>query len=122
MALSAGPFALALAAVPEDDNPAYPGTAEIFDPGSDAAAALAARTVDWNANLLFDPNAERTQAEQRFNVLTGTSGYVWFDQVWRRDPRAKSLPDLVGETLFLASAPSGSRPMRRTARRGLPFG
>ena len=76
-ALSAGPFALNLPAVPADDNPAYSGAAEIFGAGSDAAAALAARIVDWNANLLFDPNAERTQAEQRFDVLAGTSGYIW---------------------------------------------
>jgi hypothetical protein len=76
-ALSAGPFALNLPAVPADDNPAYSGASEVFGAGSDAATALAARTVDWNANLLFDPNAERTQAEQRFDALTGTSGHIW---------------------------------------------
>ena len=68
---------MALAAVPEEKNPAYPDAAEIFGPGSDAAAALAARVVDWNEYLLFDPNAERTQAEQRFNFPSGASGYVW---------------------------------------------
>ncbi len=76
-ALSAGPFELGLLAVPADDNPAYPGAAEIFGAGSDAAASLAARTIDWNENLLFDPNDDRTRAEQRFGVLTGASGFVW---------------------------------------------
>ena len=76
-ALSAGPFALNLPAVPADDNPAYPGAAEIFGAGSDAAQRSPAASIDWNANLLFDPNEERTQAEQRFDVLAGTSGYIW---------------------------------------------
>ncbi|ESY18277.1 MULTISPECIES: hypothetical protein [unclassified Mesorhizobium] len=76
-ALSAGPFELALKAVPANDDPAYPGAADVFGVGSDAAAALAARLIDWNQNLLFDPNSDRTRAEQRFDVLTGTSGFVW---------------------------------------------
>lgn len=77
MALSPGPFALALQSVPRDDEPAYPGASAVFGEGSDAAAALAARTVAWNVTLLFDPNEDRTRAEQRFNPLKEASGYIW---------------------------------------------
>jgi hypothetical protein len=77
MALSPGPFALVFQAIPSDDEPAYPGAAAIFGEGSEAAAALAARAIAWSATLLFDPNEDRTRAEQRFNALTQTSGYVW---------------------------------------------
>ncbi|CAN7216801.1 hypothetical protein [Mesorhizobium sp. LjNodule214] len=76
-ALSVGPFLLALEKTPSDDDPAYPGAADVFGAGSDAAAALTARTIDWNAITLFDPNEDRTQAEQRFGVLTGKSGFAW---------------------------------------------
>src|SRR5262249_19230568 len=31
----------------------------------------------WKTTLLFDPNEDRTRAEQRFDALTETSGYVW---------------------------------------------
>lgn len=76
-ALSAGPFELGLQVSPGDESPAYLGAAETFGAGSDAAAALASRTIDWNENLLFDPNDDRTRAEQRFAVLTGASGFAW---------------------------------------------
>lgn len=76
-ALSGGPFLLELYTVPADGDPAYSGTAEAFGAGSDAAAALAARTVDWSANLLFDPNDDGTRAEQRFDMLSGQVGFVW---------------------------------------------
>ena len=76
-ALSAGPFALILKAAPLNDEAAYPDAAQIFGEGSDIAAALAARSVDWAPNLLFDPNRDHTQAEQRFDVPTGTSGCIW---------------------------------------------
>ena len=76
-ALSAGPFELALQAVPADDETAYPGVAEVFGVGSDAAAALASRSIDWRAILLFDPNSDRTQAEQCFDVPSGQTGIVW---------------------------------------------
>ncbi len=77
MALSSGPFALALQTTPGSDDAAYPDAASIFGAGSDIAAALAARRVDWTLNLLFDINVGRTQAEQRIDVFTGTSGDVW---------------------------------------------
>jgi hypothetical protein len=76
-ALSARPFMLALRTVPGNDDPAYPGVAEVFGVGSAVAAALASRSIDWNANLLFDPNDDRTQAEQRFEELHGKAGLVW---------------------------------------------
>jgi hypothetical protein len=76
-ALSAGPFAIALQTVPSDEAPAYPDAAEIFGAGTDIAVTLASRSIDWTANLLFDVNDERTQAEQRFGILTGTSGFIW---------------------------------------------
>lgn len=77
MALSSGPFALALQSVPRDDEPAYPNTSEVFGEGSDAAAVLAARTVAWNKVLFFDPNEDRTRAEQRSSDLKGASSYLW---------------------------------------------
>lgn len=77
MALSPGPFALGFKSVPGEDEPAYPGAAEIFGEGTEVAAALAARTITWDATLLFDPNEDRTRAEQRFDPLTEISGYVW---------------------------------------------
>jgi|GEM_PF-2727263 hypothetical protein len=76
-ALSAGPFAVAIQTVPSDEDPAYPNAAEIFGAGSDIAITLASRSIDWTANLLFDVNDERTQAEQHFSVLSGTSGFIW---------------------------------------------
>jgi hypothetical protein len=76
-ALSAGPFAIAIPTAQSDEDPAYPDAAEIFGAGTDIATTLASRLIDWSANLLFDVNDERTQAEQRFGVLSGTSGFIW---------------------------------------------
>jgi hypothetical protein len=75
-ALSAGPFAVAIQTVPSED-PAYPDAAEIFGAGTDIAVTLASRSIDWTVNLLFDVNDERTQAEQRFGVPSGTIGFIW---------------------------------------------
>jgi hypothetical protein len=77
MALRPGPFALGFRSVPGEDEPAYPGAAEIFGEGTEVTAALAARTITWVPTMLFDPNEERTRADQRFDALTETSGYVW---------------------------------------------
>ncbi len=76
-ALSAGPFALGIQETPASDSAAYADAAATFGEGSEVAAALAARSVDWAENLLFDANDDRTQAEQRFDIVTGTSGHVW---------------------------------------------
>lgn len=76
-ALSGGPLRLALTAPPGADIAAYPDAATVFGSGSDAALALAARTVEWNSCLVFEPNDERSQAEQRFTSLTGREGVVW---------------------------------------------
>lgn len=76
-ALGPGPFALALSTVPNEDDPAYPGAADLFGAGGEIAAALAARSIDWPPSLLFEPNVNRTQAEQRFGPLSGTDGIVW---------------------------------------------
>jgi len=76
-ALGPGPFALTLSAVPNEDDPAYPGVADVFGAGGEIAAALAARSIDWVAILLFEPNEERSRAEQRFTPLSGLRGTVW---------------------------------------------
>ena len=56
---------------PVGDMAAYPDAATVFGGGSDVALALAARTVEWNSCLVFEPNEERARAEQRFTPLTG---------------------------------------------------
>jgi hypothetical protein len=76
-ALGTGPFAIVLQTVPKEEDPVYPDAAEIFGAGTDLAAALAGRTIDWTATLLFDVNEERTQAEQRFSTLSDGDGYAW---------------------------------------------
>jgi len=76
-ALGTGPFAIALQSAPKEDDPAYPDAATIFGAGTDIAATLASRTIDWTATLLFVVTDERTHAEQRFGVLNDTSGYAW---------------------------------------------
>lgn len=76
-ALGPGPFLLGLGAVPNEDDPTYPGAADLFGAGSEIAAALAARSIDWTATLLFEPNKDRTRAEQRFSLLSGPGGAVW---------------------------------------------
>lgn len=76
-ALSGGPFLIASQTAPSAEDPAYPDAAEIFGPGTDMAVTLASRSIEWTTNLLFEVNDERTQAEQRFGILSGNSGYVW---------------------------------------------
>jgi hypothetical protein len=77
-ALSGGPFRLALTAPLAGDIGAYPDAATVFGSGSDVALALAARTVEWSPYLVFEPNEERTQAEQVFTLpLTGREGLAW---------------------------------------------
>jgi hypothetical protein len=48
-ALGDGPFLLTHTQVPRADRPAYAEAATTFGEGSNAAAALAGRNVDWNA-------------------------------------------------------------------------
>jgi hypothetical protein len=76
-ALSSGPFVLTLEEVPSDEDPAYPGATEVFGAGSDAAAALAERTIGWKPFLLFDVNDDRTRAEQLFDLPNGQNGFIW---------------------------------------------
>ncbi|MEA2906279.1 MAG: hypothetical protein QOI12_3666 [Alphaproteobacteria bacterium] len=76
-ALSGGPLPLALSAPPVNNIAAYPDAETIFGSGSDVALTLAARTVEWSSYLVFEPNKERTQAEQRFEPLTGNEGLIW---------------------------------------------
>lgn len=76
-ALGTGPFEIGFQAAPKEENPVYPDAAVVFGAGTDIAATLASRTIDWTATLLFDVNEERAQAEQRFGVLSGVTGYAW---------------------------------------------
>lgn len=76
-ALGTGPFAVALQEAPKDEDPAYVDASDIFGAGTDIAATLASRAIDWTATLLFDANEERNQAEQRFGVFSGATGYAW---------------------------------------------
>lgn len=88
-ALGGGPLPVALTASPADGIAAYPDAATIFGAGSDIALALAARTVEWNSCLVFEPNEERTQAEQLVLPLTGGKGLVW-------PATASGGPDMTG--------------------------
>ncbi|MBB3302306.1 hypothetical protein FHT72_005955 [Rhizobium sp. BK077] len=76
-ALSGGPFAISTSTVPSSEDPAYPEASEIFGAGSDIALALAGRSIDWGANLLFDVDDEQKSAEQHFGTLRGNTGLVW---------------------------------------------
>ncbi|MBA4040317.1 MAG: hypothetical protein K2Y20_15865 [Sphingomonas sp.] len=76
-ALGTGPFAITLGSAPGEEDAAYADAASVFGAGTDIAATLASRTIDWTATLLFDVNADRSQAEQRFGVLNDVSGYAW---------------------------------------------
>lgn len=76
-ALGAGPFALMHAAVPAADHPAYPDAAAVFGTGSDIAAILAARSIDWTATVLFDVNDDRTLGEQRFAPFSDEAEVAW---------------------------------------------
>ena len=76
-ALSAGPLRVVLEAPPRQDQHAYPDAASVFGDASDAAVALASRTIDWGGCIIFDPDSSRTRAEQRFEPLVGDQGCVW---------------------------------------------
>jgi hypothetical protein len=76
-ALGDGPFLLTHIQVPRADEPAYTDAAMTFGEGSNAAAALAGRTVDWNETLLFDVNADRNRGEQRVSPFDSASGPAW---------------------------------------------
>lgn len=76
-ALGTGPFAIVRQSAPRQDEATYPDATVIFGAGTDIAATLASRTIDWTTTLLFDTNDDRTQAEQRFGVLSGSEGYAW---------------------------------------------
>jgi len=95
-ALGPGPFVLTLHAVPNDDDPAYPGAADLFGAGGEIAAALAARSIDWTANLVFEPNEDRTRAEQKFTPIGGPSGTIWI--ATRSERSALSALRKLGET------------------------
>ncbi len=103
-ALGVGPFALALSAVPNLDDPPYRGAAELFGAGSEIAAALAARAIDWSSTLFFEPNEDHTRAEQRLSSLNGTEGTTWV--AVRMDMPALSglrrLGDTCGYTVYEA--------------------
>lgn len=75
--LGSGPFAVMFQDVPAEDLPVYGDAAEVFGVGSEIAAVLASRSIDWKSHLIFDPNLERTQAEQQTETITGKDGYVW---------------------------------------------
>lgn len=94
-ALGPGPFALTLGAVPDEDDPAYPRAADVFGAGGEIAAALAARSINWVAILLFEPNEERSRAEQRFSPLSGPRGVVWLAA--RSEMLARSTLRKLGE-------------------------
>lgn len=111
-ALGPGPFALTLSAIPSEDDAVYPGAADLFGAGSEIAAALAARTIDWTATLLFEPNEDRTRAEQRFAPLSGIDGTYWI--ATRNEISALSalrkLGHACGYTMYEANlADSGDR-------------
>uniref|UniRef100_Q07PM7 Uncharacterized protein n=1 Tax=Rhodopseudomonas palustris (strain BisA53) TaxID=316055 RepID=Q07PM7_RHOP5 len=77
MALSSGPFVLALESTPSDEDVAYPDAMEIFGADSAAAAALAVRKVGWKECLLFEANDDRTQGEQLFDLPNDQNGFIW---------------------------------------------
>jgi hypothetical protein len=76
-ALGDGPFLLTHIQVPRADQPAYAEAATTFGEGSNAAAALAGRNVDWTETLLFDVNPDRNRGEQRFRPFDTASGPAW---------------------------------------------
>lgn len=76
-ALGDGPFLLTHAQVPRADQPAYADAATTFGEGSNSAAALAGRNVDWKETLLFDVNSDRNRGEQRFGPFDSPSGLAW---------------------------------------------
>ncbi|MBY5340440.1 hypothetical protein E0H35_30580 [Rhizobium leguminosarum bv. viciae] len=76
-ALGGGPFSLSMAQCPAVETPAYPNTGEVFGVGKDITLALAARTVDWTALLLFDADDETKTGEQRLSPFNGLTGKVF---------------------------------------------
>lgn len=76
-ALGHGPFQLMHDVIPATDEPAYSDAVDVFGAGSDIAAVLAARRIDWTTNLLFDVNADRTLGEQRNGVFASDSEIGW---------------------------------------------
>jgi hypothetical protein len=76
-ALGDGPFLLAHTRVPRPDQPAYAEAAATFGEGSNIAAALAGRNIDWDSTLLFDVDADRNRGEQRFGLFDSASGLAW---------------------------------------------
>jgi hypothetical protein len=76
-ALGEGPFLLLIENTPGADLPAFGDAATIFGEGSDIAAALAARTVDWSETLLFDVSEDRVRGEQRTGPFTALNGIAW---------------------------------------------
>ena len=76
-ALSAGPLRVVLEAPPRQDQHAYPDAALVFGEASDAAVALASRTINWEGCIIFDPDSARTRAEQRLEPLVGDQGCAW---------------------------------------------
>jgi hypothetical protein len=103
-ALGPGPFALALSAVPNEDDPPYRGAADLFGAGSEIAAALAARSIDWTETLFFEPNEDRTRAEQRLSRPNGSDGTVWIATVSEKLTLwgLRKLGDTCGYSLYEA--------------------
>lgn len=107
-ALGAGPFLLTHTQVPRADQPAYAELAATFGEGSNVAAALAGRTIDWSENLLFDMNADRNVGEQRFGPFDSASGPAWIacsTEITKLD-RLRSVGKLAGYRLFEADLAS----------------
>ena len=104
-AIGTGPSRSRSRARPKEEDPAYPSAAKIFGAGSDIAATLASRTIDWTATVLFDVNDERTRAEQRFGVLNDTTGYAWLGRRIDIEPLAglKQLGTAGGYRFFEAN-------------------
>lgn len=107
-ALGDGPFLLSHIQVPRADQPAYAEAAATFGEGSDVAAALAGRTIDWNETLLFDVNADRNRGEQRFSPFDSSSGPAWIAcsaEITALD-RLRFVGKLAGYRLFEADLAS----------------
>jgi hypothetical protein len=77
-ALSGGPFAIVGHSPLSADMAAYSDASAVFGAGSDIAVALASRLIDWGATLVFDVGEDNSQAEQRFTMLSGNRGLIWF--------------------------------------------
>jgi hypothetical protein len=94
--------------VPRADQPAYTEAAATFGEGSNVAAALTGRTVDWNETLLFDVNTDRNRGEQRFSPFDSGSGPAWIAcraEITALD-RLRLVGKLAGYRLFEADLAS----------------